>query len=170
MGIELQGGIQPVNWLKASGNIAFSKNKVKHFTEYIDDYDNGGQKINNYSSTGIALSPSTVGAVTLSFLPARDFEFSLLSKYVSKQYLDNTQNEGRKLDPYYVQDVRVIYTFRKKFLKEANIVLQVNNVFNKKYEPNGYTYNYISAGELVVNNYYFPMAGTNFMTAINFRF
>ena len=170
MGIELQGSMQPVNWFKASGNIAFSKNKVKHFTEYIDDYDNGGQKINNYSSTDIALSPSTVGAVTLSFLPARDLEFSLLSKYVSKQYLDNTQNEGRKLDPYYVQDVRVIYTFRKKFLKEANIVLQVNNVFNKKYEPNGYTYNYISAGELVVNNYYFPMAGTNFMTAINLRF
>jgi iron complex outermembrane receptor protein len=49
-------------------------------------------------------------------------------------------------------------------------MLQVNNIFNEKYEPNGYTYNYISAGELVVNNYYFPMAGTNFMVALNVKF
>jgi iron complex outermembrane receptor protein len=89
---------------------------------------------------------------------------------VSKQYLDNTEDEGRKLDPFYVQDARFIYSFHKAFLKEANIILQVNNIFNKKYEPSGYTYNYVSGGDLVVNNYYFPMAGTNFMAAINLRF
>jgi iron complex outermembrane receptor protein len=168
-GIEIQGSIQPVNWFKASGNLALSENKVRHFTEYIDDYDNGGQKINNYSSTDIALSPAVIGAATISFLPSKNFEFSLLSKYVSKQYLDNTQNEGRTLDPFYVQDARAIYTLHYKFLKEANIILQVNNVFNEKYEPNGYTYNYISGGQLVVNNYYFPMAGTNIMLAVNLK-
>jgi iron complex outermembrane receptor protein len=89
---------------------------------------------------------------------------------VSKQYLDNTQNEGRTLNPFYVQDARAIYTFHEKFLKEDNIIFQLNNIFNKKYEPTGYTYNYISNGELVVNNYYFPMAGTNFMAAINLKF
>ncbi len=170
MGIEMQGNVQPAAWFKAAGNLTFSKNKVQHFTEYIDDYDNGGQKINNYSSTDIALSPTMVGAATISFLPVKSFEFSLISKYVSKQYLDNTENEGRKLDAYYVQDIRAIYTFSRKFLKEANIILQVNNIFNKKYEPNGYTYNYISGGDLSVNNYYFPMAGTNFMIAINLKF
>jgi iron complex outermembrane receptor protein len=169
-GIEMQGGFKPVNWFKAEGNLTLSKNKVQHFTEYIDDYDNGGQKINNYSSTDIALSPSVIGAATLSFFPFKKFELSLLSKYVSKQYLDNTQNEGRTLNPFYVQDARAIYTFHEKFLKEANIIFQLNNIFNKKYEPTGYTYNYISNGELVVNNYYFPMAGTNFMAAINLKF
>jgi len=170
MGIEMQGNVQPVDWFKAEANLTLSKNKVENFTEFIDDYDNGGQKTNNYNSTNITLSPSIVSAATISFLPFKNFEFSLLSKYVSKQYLDNTQNEGRKLNPYYVQDARAIYTFHKKFLKQANITLQVNNIFNRKYEPNGYTYNYISGGELVVNNYYFPMAGTNFMMAINLKF
>jgi iron complex outermembrane receptor protein len=170
MGIELQGGIQPTTWFKANANLTFSRNKVQHFTEYIDDYDNGGQKLNNYSSTDIALSPNTTGAAAISFLPTKNFEISLLSKYVSKQYLDNTEDEGRKLDPFYVQDARVTYTFHNTLLKEANIVLQVNNIFNKKYEPSGYTYNYISGGDLVVNNYYFPMAGTNFMAGINLRF
>ena len=170
MGIELQGGIQPATWFKAGANLTLSTNKVQHFKEYIDDYDNGGQKLNNYSSTDIALSPNTTGAATISFFPTKNFEMSLLSKYVSKQYLDNTEDEGRKLDPFYVQDARVTYSFHKGVLKEANIIVQANNIFNKKYEPSGYTYNYISGGDLVVNNYYFPMAGTNFMLAINLRF
>src|SRR5207237_1350965 len=160
-GVEVQASLQPVDWFKAGTNVTLSENKVKHFTEYIDDYDNGGQKLNTYSSGDIALSPNLIGAMTISFFPIKDFELSLLSKYVSKQYLDNTQNEGRKLNPYYVQDARAIYTLHRKFLKEANIILQVNNILNKKYEPNGYTYNYIYGGELSVNNYYFQLAGTN---------
>ena len=32
------------SWLNAAGNLSLSKNKVIDFTEYIDDYDNGGQK------------------------------------------------------------------------------------------------------------------------------
>lgn len=169
-GVELQGTVQPVNWFKATANLTLSRNKVKNFTEYIDDYDNGGQKVNSYSATDIALSPNGMGAATLSFFPVKSVELSLLGKYVSKQYLDNTQNDGRKLDPFYVQDARAIYTFHQKMLKEANIILQVNNIFNKKYEPSGYTYNYIYGGDIVVNNYYFPMAGTNFMFAINLAF
>jgi len=168
-GIELQGGLQPTTWFRANANLTLSRNKVQHFEEYIDDYDNGVQKLNSYSTTNIALSPNTTGAATISFFPMKNFEISLLSKYVSEQYLDNTEDEGRKLDPYYVQDARVLYTFRKALLKEVNIILQVNNIFDKKFEPNGYTYNYISGGELVVNNYYFPMAGTNFMIAVNIK-
>jgi len=170
LGVELQGSIQPKKWLKAGANLTLSKNKLKHFTEYIDDYDNGGQNINSYNSTTIALSPAIVGAINITFLPLNNFELSLLGKYVSKQYVDNTQNEGRKLDPYYVQDARLIYRIHEGILKEANIILQLNNIFNEKYEPNGYTYNYIAGGELSVNNYYFPMAGTNFMLGINLRF
>jgi iron complex outermembrane recepter protein len=50
------------------------------------------------------------------------------------------------------------------------LIFQLNNIFNKKYEPSGYTYNYYSGGMLSVNNYYYPMAGINFMTAVNIRF
>ena len=166
-GVELKAGYQFNKWMNAGANIAISKNKVKDFTEYIDDYDNGGQKINKYSSTNIALSPSVVGAATVNFLPIDRLELSLLSKYVSKQYLDNTQNNGRVLNGFYVQDARIIYTIKKKRLKELNIISQVNNIFGKKYEPNGYTYNYIYGGQLSVNNYYFPMAGTNVMIGVN---
>jgi iron complex outermembrane receptor protein len=168
-GIELQGGIKPNSWFNASANLSLSQNKVLNFTEYIDDYDNGGQKLNKYHSTDIAFSPSLIGGATLTFLPVQNFEIALLSKYVSKQYLDNTQHEDRILNSFFVEDARVIYSFQHKWLKQMNLVFQVNNIFNKKYEPSGYTYNYIYGGMLSVNNYYFPMAGTNFMAGVHVK-
>jgi iron complex outermembrane receptor protein len=161
-GIELQGNAILSKWLNVTANLALSRNKVIDFTEYIDDFDNGGQKTNSYESADIAFSPNIVGGATINFIPVENFEISLLSKYTGKQYLDNTQNEGRKLDAFYVQDARMIYSLKKAFLKEVNFIFQVNNIFNQKYEPNGYTFSYIYGGELATENYYFPMAGMNF--------
>jgi iron complex outermembrane recepter protein len=169
MGVELQGGIKFNSWLNAGANLALSTNKVKNFTEYFDDYDNGGQKTNTYQSTDIAFSPAVVAGANINFSPCKNAELSLLSKYVSKQYLDNTEKNSRSLNAFYVQDVRAIYTIKKKWLKEVNIIAQVNNIFGKKYEPNGYTYSYFVGGETVTENFYFPMAGTNFMIGLNIR-
>jgi len=90
-----------------------------------------------------------------------------MGKYVSRQYLDNTSNKDRSLNAYYVQDARLMYTIRQALFREINLIFQVNNLFNKKYEANGYTYSYQSDGELITENYYFPMATTNLMFAVN---
>ncbi len=169
MGIELQGGIKLNSWMNGTANLSFSKNKVQRFTEYIDDYDNGGQLTKNYSSADIAFSPAVVGSSTINFLPFRNAELSLLSKYVSKQYLDNTENDNRLLHSFYVQDARAMYTIKKKWMKEINIIMQVNNIFGKKYEPNGYTYSYFLGGETETENFYFPMAGRSFMIGVNLK-
>jgi len=169
-GLELVASAKINSWLNAAGNFSFSNNKVKDFTEYIDDYDNGGQVVNQYSSTNIAFSPNMVGGATINFIPLKNAELSLISKYVGKQYLDNTQNESRKLDAYYTQDARFIYTISKGCLKELNIILQASNIFDKLYEPNGYTFSYYYGGSLTTENYYFPMAGRNFMVGVNLKF
>lgn len=169
-GIELQARWQPLQWLNASANIAFSKNKIKDYTAFYDDYDNGGQKSESYKETDISFSPSVVGGAIINFVPVKNIELSLLSKYVGKQYLDNTSSIDKQLDAFYVQDVRVIYSIPKLLFKEINLMAQVNNIFNKKYEPNGYTYGYIYDGKLVNENFYFPMAGTNFVFGLNVKF
>jgi iron complex outermembrane recepter protein len=92
-----------------------------------------------------------------------------LGKYVGAQYLDNTQNEVRKLNAFYTQDARFILTLKNKLFRECNIIVQVNNLFNKKYEPNGYSYSYVLDGSTIADNYYFPMAGTNFMAGVNIK-
>ena len=168
-GIEFQAGYKFSQILNVAGNLAVSQNKVQHFTEFIDDYDNGGQKTNYFKSADIAFSPSLVGGASINLLPFKHAVISFLSKYVSKQYLDNTQNDNRSLHAFYTQDLRIAYTIKKKWLKELNIIAQINNVFGKKYEPNGYTFSYIFGGETITENYYFPMAGTNVMMGVNVK-
>ena len=172
-GIEFQGGYIFTKWMNAVGNLSFSRNKINAFTEYLDDYDANwewiGQHTVTHQKTDIAFSPAVVGCATINFLPIKNFEISLLSKYVGSQYLDNTQTEERKLNAFYTQDARAILTLKNKLFSEWNIIGKVNNVFNKKYEPNGYTYSYVLDGTITADNYYFPMAGMNFMIGVNIK-
>jgi iron complex outermembrane receptor protein len=166
-GIELQSSVTINRWLNAAANLTLSRNKVKNFTEFYDDYDNGGQKSLFYTSTDIAFSPEVTGGASLNIKLLKNAEISLLGKYVSRQYLDNTSKKERSLNPYYVQDARAAYSIPNKFFKGLNLIFQVNNVFNKKYEANGYTFSYLSGGSMATENYYFPMAGTNVLFAVN---
>lgn len=168
-GIELQGSYSFRSWLKASANLALSKNRIRNFTEYIDDYDNGGQKTNEYKEVDIAFSPGIVGAATISMQPVQNMNIDLISKYVGKQFLDNTQQDSRSLSAYYTQDLRLAYSFSKKWMKNLELVFQVYNLFDKKYEPNGYTFSYYYNNQLTTENYYFPMAGRNWMAGVNIK-
>ena len=94
---------------------------------------------------------------------------SLISKYVGRQYLDNTTNISRSLNAYYLQDVRLSYLIENKLFKATNIIVQLNNVFNKKYEANGYTFSYVYGSKVATENFYFPMAPFNFMIGVNVR-
>jgi len=110
-----------------------------------------------------------IAAATVNFLPVENLELSFVSKYVGKEYLDNSQSTDRKLNAFFVENIRAGWTIKKVLFSEWHIIGQVNNVFNKKYEPNGYTYSYISSGTLATENGYYPMAGTNYMLGVNIR-
>lgn len=169
LGLELQASYQPMQQLSINASLAVSRNKINNFIEFVDDYDNGGQKSFAYKKPDIAFSPGAVGSATITYKPVRAVEISLLSKYVGDQYLDNTSNNARKLDAYFLNDLRAIYTFKRGFLKEVRLIGQLNNLFNVKYEPNGYTFSYVYGAELVTENFYYPMAGRNFMVGLNVK-
>ena len=168
-GIELQGKVNINHWVNTAANISFSVNKIKNYTAYLDDYDSGGQQTKFYSKTDISFSPDVVAGGTINFIPVKNGEIGLNSKYVSRQYLDNTSQRSRSLNPYFVEDIRLSYGLNNKLFKPVNFILQLNNVFNKKYEPNGYSFSYIYGGSLSTENFYFPMAGFNMMAGINVR-
>ena len=168
-GIELQGGIKVQQWFNVAANLTLSSNRVLNFTEYVDDYDNGGQKETLYKSAPLSLSPKTIAGVSFNFVPVKHAEISLLNKYVSRQYLDNTGNESRSIDPFFVSDLRLSYGIRLKKIKEINLTFQLNNLFNKKYEANGYTYSYIYGGSRITENFLYPMAGTNFLAGVQIK-
>jgi iron complex outermembrane receptor protein len=169
LGLELQSKVILNKWLATEGNITFSKNKIKSFTEFIDDYDNGGQVTNDYKNTTISFSPSIISSRIITITPFKNTDINFITKYVSRQYLDNTSKKDRSLDPYFTEDIRLNYKWVTRPFKEINFGVQVNNLFNKKYEPNGYTFSYLYSGSLATENYYFPMAGTNFMLLMNVK-
>lgn len=148
-------------------SLALSQNRIINYTGYYDDYDNGGQITVAYGNTPIALSPGVVQNATLEWRPVQRVELALLSKYVGRQYLDNAGQKERSLNPFFVNDIRATYQVPvRNRIKSMRVVLQVNNVTNRMYEPNGYTFSYQAGGQFVTENFFYPMAGINYMAAL----
>lgn len=177
LGLEMIAQAKVFSWFHISGNISFSDNKIKNFTEYIDDYDNGTQIAIGHKNADIAFSPNVIAALDLGFKPFhnkmiscfKNMEFHLLSKHVGKQYLDNTSDERRSIASYTLFDFRLNYSWHFKNDNEVNLILGIYNLLNTRYENNGYNFNYIYGGQLSVNNYYYPQAGTNFLVGVGMK-
>ncbi len=177
-GIELDGAYRVSDKWTFGGNLALSRNKIAEFTEYIDDYaaPEFRQEVIVHTDTDIAFSPNVIAAAIIDYRPFKNFEISLLNKYVGDQFMDNTQNDNRKLNAFFTNDIRLNYSLRPRFVKNLEFTVLVNNIFNQMYEPNGYTFSYFLPGEgasgreLVTENFYYPQAGTNFLAGVKVRF
>jgi iron complex outermembrane recepter protein len=174
MGMELQAGYRPSTKLIVSGNVSLSRNKIRDFYDNIPRYDVNFDLVQQdtiyYKETNMAFSPNVVAAGNIRYLPVKHAEIALMSKYVGDQFLDNTSKQNRKLEGYFVQDLRLSYSILQWMAKEINLTLQVNNLLNKRYESNGYTYSYMYDKATVTENFYYPMAGRNFLASVNVKF
>lgn len=166
-GVELFGSAVLNKMFSVNGNITFSTNKVKNFTEFYDDYDNGGQGSKFYKEADISFSPNIISSLSLNIIPTTNLLLTLTGKYVGEQFLDNTSNKNRRLKDYYTQDAKISYTLKGQSISEVNFFAQAINIFSKKYEPNGYTYSYVAGGKLTTENFYYPMAPANFMIGVS---
>jgi iron complex outermembrane receptor protein len=154
-GIELSGLVnlsEKVNW---NGNVTWSVNKNRNYTLF-DENNNATNR-----NTTIILSPSWIGGSQLTWKAFKNFQVSLLSKYVGKQYLDNTQDERVTLDDYFINDIRLSYKFNPKGFKEIELGFLINNLFDVEYASNGYGF----AG----TPYFYPQAGINFLGMLSVR-
>ncbi|WP_259015403.1 TonB-dependent receptor [Emticicia fluvialis] len=168
-GIELVANWNFAPKWRLNANATFSQNKIKNFTETVVNYDGGADKVNQYTKTDISFSPNVIAGGQLSFAPVKNLEFTWLPKYVGKQYMDNTADQKRKLNAFFVNDLRANFTVHPKIVKEMTFSLLVNNILNHLYESNGYTYSYIYEQQVVTENFYYPQAGTNFLLAVRVR-
>jgi iron complex outermembrane receptor protein len=168
-GVEIDGGVQISKMLSMTANLTLSENKIPNFIQYVDDYDNGGQLEYIHSNSDLAFSPNIISSIGLSVEPLKNLFFTVTSKYVGQQFLDNTSNENRKIDAYFKTNLRLDYTIREKLFKEINIGFAVNNVFNALYANNGYTWGYVYGGQEIHENFYYPQAGINFMTRLTLK-
>lgn len=153
-------------------NTTLSQNKIDQFTEVIYDYTDWNEVVvveNKYKNTDIAFSPNIIAAGNIVYMPAKGLSLMLQTKYVGKQFLDNTSNAKRVIDAYKTVDGRLSYSIYPKKMREISFNLLVNNMLNSLYSSNGYTYSYIYE-KLITENFYYPQAGTNFLMGLTFKF
>lgn len=169
-GIEFDGRWKLTDNLYWAATATWSRNRIKAFTEYIyDDFDQS-LLTNTYNHTIISFSPSVIASSEIGFRPIKNVEIAFLSKYVSRQYLDNTAAKSRSLDSYFVNDARISYQVRGLGIKNIGLSLLVNNLFSTLYESNGANYPYLYQGQLERYNYYYPQATRNFLLGLNLKF
>jgi iron complex outermembrane receptor protein len=173
-GIELQAAINITDKLLWNANLTLSRNRIDEYTEIQEDYgaDFSGFALvqQKFNDTEIAFSPSVIAGSSLSFRPYEGIGLALMSKYVGKQYLDNTTNDARSISAYLVNDLRVSYSWNPGFLRELTFSLLVNNIFDEAYESNGFTYGYLAGPVAYRENFYYPQAGRNFMAMVGIKF
>lgn len=176
MGIELSAGVHITDWLGWNGSLTLSRNKIKKFTEVIENFDadwnsiEGQELIENYlGTTDIAFSPDVIGNSSFNFR-WKNFTANLLTQYVGRQYLDNTSNKERSIGSYCVNSLRLGYAFKPRFFKELAFDVTVNNLFNEKYETNGWVYSAMVGGERYREDGLFTQAGTHVMGRMTVKF
>jgi len=169
-GIELMAGVKLTQQLKWDVNVTLSQNKIKNFSEFIDDWDNGGQIENKIGTTDLAFSPEMIANSQLSWKAIKGLDISLQSYAVSKQFIDNTSSEDRKLDGYFLNNLKLTYTVAQKFTREVNLHLMVNNLLDTEYENNAWVYSYHYEGSRYAMDGYFPQAGIHFLAGIDIKF
>lgn len=171
IGIEFDGSWNINKQLNWKATATFSQNKINNFEEIIKDW-NGVEPDTKifYSKTDIALSPNMILSSNFSYSPIEPLTFSLLSKFVGRQYLDNSSAKERSISSYFVNNLLANYNFAAFGLKNINVSLQVNNLLNDKYETSGYTFGAIDGDTRKYYNFYFPQAPTNFMLGLNIKF
>ena len=175
LGVELQGRFRPVEWFDWQANATLSRNRICNFVEYI--YEDGWQNpiTVDCGDTPIVFSPSFTFNNSFTFNRS-GVDAQLVSRYVSKQYLNNAGSDDAVLPSYFVSDLHAGYTFRNvASLQKLRVGVSVYNLFNERYFANGYSgagYTVGANGEKEIYRYagYAAQAPINVMGTVTIDF
>lgn len=158
-GVEIDATIKLSDKWIIAPNFTISSNKNLDFIS-----DDGTGNLVNFGDTNIAYSPEFIAGNVLTFSPIKPLRLSLLSKFVSDQYMNNIDDENSKLKDYFVNDFNATYEIKtNSVFKSIVINVLANNIFNVDYISNGADY----GGGYVV---YYPQAGANFLAGVTLKF
>lgn len=173
-GIELEAAASISKRFSIAANATLSDNRIRRFRQFTDSYDNDfnytGQEEVIYYNTPIAFTPSAIINSRLIYRPKTGLELQLQAKSVSRQYMDNTGNDGRTLPAYTVCDLRVHWNPEGRILKRFSFDVLVNNILDAAYSSNGYTYGYNYGTSRIQENFLYPQAGINVTGQMTVRF
>jgi iron complex outermembrane recepter protein len=170
-GVEISGSFNFTDNLSWNSNLTLSSSKILNFTEYYVNYtDTEVLYLNkDHGTVDIAYSPSKVFTSDIGYEKGI-FGIHLVSKYVGKQYFDNTMSDERSIDPYFVNNLRISANPVLKGIRGLELQLLVNNIFNTMYVNNAYGGNWYENGTEMTWAYFFPQAGINYLLKAGIKF
>ena len=171
IGLEVEAQWQFLDQFIWKPNFALSSNKN------LDFYFKRDGVLEALDNTNLSFSPNFIAANAFVFAPTTSFQLGLLSKYVGQQFMGNIDSENSKLDAYFVSDISAVWTWEpNNWMKRIQWSVLVNNIFNVKYESNGYFYTFDDSWSdperitTVEGAGYYPQAGINFLTGVTILF
>ena len=171
IGLEVEAQCQFLDQFIWKPNFALSSNKN------LDFYFKRDGVLEALDNTNLSFSPNFIAANAFVFAPTTSFQLGLLSKYVGQQFMGNIDSENSKLDAYFVSDISAVWTWEpNNWMKRIQWSVLVNNIFNVKYESNGYFYTFDDSWSdpekitTVEGAGYYPQAGINFLTGVTILF
>jgi len=171
LGLEVEAAIRISDRFVMQPNATLSSNKNNQTVAAIDG------NLVNIGKTNIAFSPEFVAANALIYQPNKNLKISILSKYVGKQFMGNSDSDISKLDSYFVNDLGASYrVMTNSIFKSITLSALINNVFNQKYVSNGYYFTYdddfSNPGIIttIEGAGYYPQATTNFLVGATLKF
>ena len=171
IGIEFDGTFKASSKWCIKPNFTLSQNKNTNFVFQRDGV------LQNLGSTNIAFSPNFIAANQLVYVPSKQLQIALLSKYVGSQFMGNIDSKYSKLNAYFTNDINVMYEIKPKSVFKAIVFSGiVTNLLDVKYESNGYffTYDddYSTPGTVttIEGAGFYPQAGIHFLVGMNLKF
>ena len=155
-----------------NSSLSLSRNLVYNFNETLYDYGADFSQYNiienKYVITDLAFSPGVLLNNHFEWKANKFLSFILNSKYVGKQYLDNTSNEKRVLKDFLINDFKIQTNLTNNVFNNLFFKIEINNIFNVKYSSNGYTFGYYGGMDYEVReNYFYPQATRNIMFSVS---
>ena len=170
-GVELTNVLNTKDFY-VNSSLSLSRNLVYNFNETLYDYGADFSQYNiienKYGVTDLAFSPGVLLNNHFEWKANKFLSFILNSKYVGKQYLDNTSNEKRVLKDFLINDFKIQTNLTNNVLNNLFFKIEINNIFNVKYSSNGYTFGYYGGMDYEVReNYFYPQATRNIMFSVS---
>lgn len=174
LGLEIDANILLSNKFGLQPNIAISANKN------LDFYAPLNGELTNLGTTNLPFSPNLIIGNAFTYLPSKNIQLSLLSKYVGDQYMGNMESAvstNDVLKSYFINDLNASYEIKtSKIFKSIVFNVLINNIFNIEYISNGYYYTYDDTWSVpnetstVDGAGYYPQATRNFLVGVNLKF
>lgn len=170
LGLEIDADIKINSLFSTRPNLTLSRNKNIDFKANLDG------AIRNLGETHISFSPELIAANQLIIHPSEAFQINWISKYVGEQYMGNIDSKVSLLESFFTNDINIVYDWKNPPLFKSVVFSGlINNVFDVKYESNGYffffdTQNETGQTETFEGAGFYPQAGINFLAGVTLKF